>query len=211
VRAGDRKLYTDQFLRAIDWALEPDEAKRPQTVADFRRALFEDTAPVTAPAPNPEPVPRPPAFAPEILSSIERALALHLGPVAPVLVRRTAKQAMNFDALTRELAAQIPDQAERNEFLTKVGYGAREVPTAPPAPGSEPATLPPRFTPTVLSNIEAELVRHIGPLAKVLVKKAAQKARDQAELYLLLADNISDTTERKAFVRKSLQAFREKR
>ncbi len=32
--------YGEQVLRAIDWAMAPDEARRPQTVAEFRRALM---------------------------------------------------------------------------------------------------------------------------------------------------------------------------
>lgn len=31
--------YGDMLLRAIDWAMTPDETQRPQTVADFRKAL----------------------------------------------------------------------------------------------------------------------------------------------------------------------------
>ncbi len=31
--------YSDKFLRAIDWALQTDEKKRPQSIADWQRAL----------------------------------------------------------------------------------------------------------------------------------------------------------------------------
>ena len=41
VEAG-RDVYGDAFLKAIDWALNTDPAKRPRTVADFRRALCAD-------------------------------------------------------------------------------------------------------------------------------------------------------------------------
>ena len=37
-----------------------------------------------------------------------------------------------------------------------------------------------------------------------LVKRAAAKARDEAEHYLLIADEIKDPAERKAFVRKAV-------
>ena len=38
----------------------------------------------------------------------------------------------------------------------------------------------------------------------VVVKRAAMKARDEAELYLLLADEIEDKEEKKAFIRKAV-------
>ena len=38
VEAG-RDVYGDAFLKAIDWALNTDPAKRPRTVAEFRQAL----------------------------------------------------------------------------------------------------------------------------------------------------------------------------
>ena len=41
VEAG-RGVYGDAFLRAIDWALTTDPAKRPRSVADFQRALCAD-------------------------------------------------------------------------------------------------------------------------------------------------------------------------
>lgn len=41
VEAG-RDVYGDAFLRAIDWALHTDPAKRPRSVAEFQRALCAD-------------------------------------------------------------------------------------------------------------------------------------------------------------------------
>lgn len=41
VEAG-RDVYGDAFLRAIDWALNTDPAKRPRNVAEFRQALCAD-------------------------------------------------------------------------------------------------------------------------------------------------------------------------
>ena len=39
-----------------------------------------------------------------------------------------------------------------------------------------------------------------------MVKRAAAKARDPGELYLLIAEEIEDRDERKAFVRKAISA-----
>jgi serine/threonine protein kinase len=56
----------------------------------------------------------------------------------------------------------------------------------------------------VLKRAESELAEYIGPVAGVVVKRAAAKARDETELYLLLADEIEDKEERKAFVRRTV-------
>jgi len=39
-KAGEAQGYTPEFLAAVDWALKPSEDERPQSVADFRRALL---------------------------------------------------------------------------------------------------------------------------------------------------------------------------
>jgi serine/threonine protein kinase len=56
----------------------------------------------------------------------------------------------------------------------------------------------------VLQRAEQRLAEYIGPVAGVVVKRAAAKARDEAELYLLLADEIEDKDEKKAFVRQAV-------
>jgi serine/threonine-protein kinase len=61
-----------------------------------------------------------------------------------------------------------------------------------------------RFPVEVLERAERRLAEHIGAVARVVVKRAAMKARDEAELYLLLADEIEDKNDRKAFIRKAV-------
>ena len=61
-----------------------------------------------------------------------------------------------------------------------------------------------RFPVEVIERAERRLAEHIGALARVVVKRAAMKARDEAELYLLLADEIQNKEDKKAFVRKAL-------
>ena len=63
---------------------------------------------------------------------------------------------------------------------------------------------PPRLAADVLKRAEQHLAEYIGPVAAVVVKRAAGKARDEAELYLMLADEIEDKDEKKSFVRKAV-------
>ena len=55
----------------------------------------------------------------------------------------------------------------------------------------------------ILERAEHRLAEHIGAVARVVVKRAAMKARDEAELYLLLSEEIEDKNERKAFMRQA--------
>ena len=46
-----------------------------------------------------------------------------------------------------------------------------------------------------------QLARQLGAIAAVVIKRAAAKARNEAELYLLIADEIQDPVEKKVYVR----------
>ncbi|HKU47309.1 MAG TPA: serine/threonine-protein kinase, partial [Burkholderiales bacterium] len=77
-------------------------------------------------------------------------------------------------------------------------------PVEPRTQKIEKAVQPARLPADVLKRAEQRLAEYIGPVAGVVVKRAAAKARDEAELYLLLADEIEDKEEKKAFVRKAV-------
>jgi len=69
-------------------------------------------------------------------------------------------------------------------------------------------TVSQKFTAEVLQKAETALAQYIGAIAKVVIRRAAAKARDEAELYLLIADEIKDPAERKAFIRKAVSVSR---
>ena len=53
---------------------------------------------------------------------------------------------------------------------------------------------------TTLHTIERQLANFVGPMARVMVRKAAAKSRDTMELYSLLSESISDPEVRKQFL-----------
>jgi serine/threonine protein kinase len=73
-----------------------------------------------------------------------------------------------------------------------------------PASTRPKTASPRRLPPEVLACAEQRLAEYIGPVAGVVVKRAAATARDEAELYLMLADEIEEKEEKKAFVRQAL-------
>ena len=59
------------------------------------------------------------------------------------------------------------------------------------------------FDDALLATAERQLVRFVGPMARILVRQAAQKAHDGRELYAILADHIDDPHERERFARSA--------
>jgi serine/threonine protein kinase len=207
VQAGDKNLYRMEFLAALDWALSPNEGERPQLIAEWREALFS-TAPVAA---KTQAVPKARAaiaFDAEFLKRLEGELAQHLGPIAPLMVKNAAKKADSQADLVRLLAQEISDPQARALFEKRFSEVSR--PVTQPATTTNPSTTQAatRFSPQVLDRAEKQLAQYIGPVARVVVKRAAMKARDETELYLLVADEIEDPGQKKSFTRKALGAKR---
>ena len=136
------------------------------------------------------------AFDPALLKELEAALAPHLGPIARVAVHDAANTAGTVAELVRKLAWEIPDAAKA-AFLKKFS----DVSWVRSQPASAPAAVgvAAEFSAEILAEAEHRLAQHLGPVARVVVKRAAVNARDEAELYLLLAAEIEDADDRKAF------------
>lgn len=219
-KAAGGRGYSPELLAAVDWALKPNEDERPQSVAEFRQRLRGGPAAAddrTVPlASAPTVLVKPGdgggmtgltgvALDREQVKRIEADLARHIGPIAPVVTRNAARKALSIAALAEAVAGEIADEKVRAAFLRKFTSG--ESTSRPPAGATARApdlTVSQKFTAETLQKAETALAQYIGAIAKVVVKRAAAKARDEAELYLLIADEIKDPAERKGFVRKAV-------
>ena len=56
---------------------------------------------------------------PQNLEKVAQELTLYLGPIAKILVRKTAAQVSSLEELCRQLSMQIPNEDERAAFLKK--------------------------------------------------------------------------------------------
>jgi len=220
-QAADKSLYRPEFLAAIDWALAPDEDQRPQSVPEWREALLgAATTPPRTQVAQPrtqvqktplQPTTIPATFDPTLLKRLEAELAQHLGPIAPAVVRNAAKRAVTQEQLVQMLAADISASIPRAAFQRRFSEISRPL-SQPPARATSGSAAPPtvlaasRFTQEVLDRATARLAEHIGALSRVVVKRAAMKARDEAELYLLIADEIEDPARKKAFIRRAISS-----
>jgi serine/threonine-protein kinase len=91
--------------------------------------------------------------------------------------------------------------------------GAASMPGAPSMPGAsrEPSSQPPSTNTLVgagwnmdeLAQIEKKLTRFVGPIAKVMVRRAAKKTRDVASLAQWLAERISSPADRMQFLKEA--------
>jgi serine/threonine protein kinase len=208
LQAADRSLYRPAFLAAIDWALAPNEEQRPQTVAEWREALLG-----SARAPQAEKTQVLPkatktvvAFDPALLNNLETALAQHLGPIANVVVRNAARKASTEAELVTLVAQEIPEPSANAAFEKKFSGISRPATQPPMSTFTNPPTsqAAKRIPLDALARAEKHLAEYMGAVARVVVKRAAMKARDERELYLLLADEIDDKEDRKAFIRQAV-------
>ena len=174
------KLPEDRFpsAAAMATALRRSTLAAPDTVAD------RTVIPVQAP---------PPLFTEATLSTLERQLALHVGPIARVLVQSAARQANTLEEL-HEIVAQRIDQPERRlRFRREVGSSVagsalRSVPGSTAVP------------PELAQQAERELTRHVGPIARILVKRALAGAKSADDFCERLAASIERDADRRAFL-----------
>jgi serine/threonine protein kinase len=172
-----------------------------------------------------------PAFDPTTLAKIEENLATSIGPMARIIVRKTARTAVSLEALCEELARQLAPGSDREAFCAKClacdkplsssaapgsaektppsgGRPSTSLPLSavPPGPGAPRAAsdpghsrAPAAWNDADLATLEAELAKQIGPLAKVLLKKALKNAPTPGDLVSKLEENIPGEEGRRAF------------
>jgi len=148
------------------------------------------------------------------LATIERRLVRFVGPMAKILVRQAASRARDTRELHELLAAHIPDPRERERFEAHGRFDASGAHTGRQA-GTERATTHARgaavssssrvrarpLEQAFVEQTTSRLAVYLGPIAKVVAKKAAQEARDSDEFVKLVAEHIG-TQERSAFLRE---------
>jgi len=143
------------------------------------------------------------AWSREQLAEIERQLMAIMGPVARVLVRDAAATTASRQELYRLLASYLKTPEERRRFL-QAGEQASTDPGEPPLSTTNAiifANIVGRpLTPEATQRATLLLARYLGPIAGLLTRKAAQTAIDEAQLYSMLAEKVTDVTERECFI-----------
>jgi serine/threonine-protein kinase len=150
----------------------------------------------------------PTGWDPATLQQFERALVSFVGPMARVMVRNAARSCSDPESLTAVLGQQLPSEVERTAFRTKLSttqVTRRTAATTASTSGTKSlGTRVVEATAGSGSPVNADtvaharqvLTRHMGPIAGVIVKKAAAQARTEAELFEQLVAQFTDPAER---------------
>jgi serine/threonine-protein kinase len=143
--------------------------------------------------------------------ALDRALAKDRAQRYPTaMAMRDALQALAEGALPDVLPADVVLPARVDGLEAKAAVGkARDVvapASAPLRPSSAPVTAPPSTpVPTgwdaqALAQVERELAEHVGPVARVLVRRAARGLSSLAQVRQAVAGAIADFEARERFL-----------
>jgi tRNA A-37 threonylcarbamoyl transferase component Bud32 len=200
-----------RFDAVVARAIERDAAARFASADAFRQALAAasagdaDATVVTSP-----PAPSPAATAPEpahpttrtevtgwdaaTLAPMESALATLIGPLARMLVRQAARASTDMDSLAARVGEHIADPAQRQAFVARFA-GARGTP-GPAQTAATGGTGAPALPPRLVEHATRVLTTHMGPIARIVVKKASARALTRDEFFRLLSEEAGATVDR---------------
>ncbi len=193
---ADHTVYGSALLKAIDWALNPSEDERPQSIGAFRAALLGEE-PRPWPMATPAPVK---TVDPDIMTRLESTLVEYVGPLAKLMVKKAAQEADDVKDLCLTLGREILVEEHKRAFLNTVAdlWRAPRGETGSALVGGSATRR--EVTRKELVEAEKRLAESIGPVAHVLVKKAAVDCPDVRTLYERLAAHIEKPDDRDRFL-----------
>jgi eukaryotic-like serine/threonine-protein kinase len=140
----------------------------------------------------------------DTLQALEHKLTGYVGPIARILVRTTAGRSRSVGDLCSQLALSITDSAEREQFRREVELLLRS--RSPVAAGtsqrSDSNVRSARLPEQELERVQEALTQFVGPIARVLVRRATADASSVEALWLSLSNHIESPAERSAFLRQ---------
>jgi eukaryotic-like serine/threonine-protein kinase len=139
----------------------------------------------------------------DTLQALEHKLTDYVGPIARILVRTTSGRSRSVADLCSQLALSIADGAEREQFRREVNLLIRSRSAvadgaSPPGAGTARSHRLPEHE---LERVQEALAQYIGPIARVLVRRATADASSVEALWLSLSNHIESPAERSAFLR----------
>jgi serine/threonine-protein kinase len=140
---------------------------------------------------------------PSVLAEVERELATVMGPIAKAIVRQAARTCADVDSLRQAVAQHIPDERDRQQFMAagtptpkttrSTIFGSRGTARAPAAPPPMPQAMSGAGERVNAALVDAALpvmVEIVGPIAKLIVKKAAGQGGTKAQFVQSLVDAV---------------------
>lgn len=166
----------------------------------------------------------------DIQPQLQIILAKHVGPMARVLLKNAMTNASNLNEVFNALTPHIPTEKGKSDFLDSMRVLSKSFSDSAITKGSaastsisgvlspETETLASRAkildshsnisstTLTLDSEIivkaETILTSYVGPIAKILAKKAFKQTQSKMEFFHLLSSHITNATDRADFLRR---------
>jgi serine/threonine protein kinase len=148
---------------------------------------------------------------PDMIIALEDTLSEFVGALAKRVVAPAVPKATNFEELTTFLAGFILTEGSQARFLDKVQalrraeldgtlpkYRADSEEHGPGASSATERSLD--LSDDELKTAEKRLAEHIGPIARIIVKKASLECDSRDAFYDRLAEELSDADERDEFL-----------
>ena len=146
----------------------------------------------------------PPGWKAEDLRALEEALLPYVGPMARLLVKKAAKATTDGHQLVSLLADSISGEQAKKQFLAtalaKVPAAVQPGATAE-AGGGKTVTRSEPIDPKDVEQAASRLAPYLGPIARVVAKKAAAQTQDLRSLYLRIADSLANPEDRARFLK----------
>lgn len=234
--ADDRFASAQAFLQALETAqregdFDPDAttlaiAEHTLMVAQVRLDMVAATPPTysvgTSSSSGIETVT---PWKQEAFAELESVLSRQIGPIAKLLLKKTASKAEGIDELCESLLAHIPSEVGRVQFQSAVagikkkllangtatGNRLRSQAISgsglnPPAWAVNQVQAPVIFDAAYADAMTQRLTVFIGPIAKVVVKRALRQTNDKTAFLDLLAEHIEVPAERSRFLSEAKNA-----
>jgi hypothetical protein len=190
----EHHVYEVRNSRLTAPAAPGADAGQPPTVSNQ-----ETGTALTAPDTEPE-------LDARVLAILPEGLAKHLGLTAPLVIKKTARKTRDHQELVLMLADSIPIPQERSAFVREMSSALVTSPKPEMPMQAASATAnggrgngQVGFSRNALAHVEAMLTAHIGPMAKILVSKAAKTAQSPDDLIAALACSIEIEQARSEF------------
>jgi serine/threonine protein kinase len=200
-----QRNYSNQLHDLIKWMVRLQPKERPQSteeVLEFLDVEYNASPSVEltdGKTGNPA-VP----LSDELMKAVTVHLTRHIGPMANALVRKAGNQVSDVDVLTQLLSRFIPSEEAKTEFLGQTRILRDEENDT--APVDAPADAPMQsakdnevLDPDLIKSAEKNLSIYLGPMAKIVVRKTANRCNSSDQFLNELTQEIG-TENKKEFL-----------
>jgi len=207
---------SEPLQRIIIKALAPNKANRYQNANEFMQAIeslatleAQASATVIAKASIQEKSQQLLELPPQALADLKQNLATHLGPMANFIIKKASTQTRSAREFMLQLSEHISNVEQREAFITQASktLAIDETVIQASAAGEKPlpVKVASNFSQTLSQDkrdaLTNALTFYLGPVAKHQIKRLVKRADNYNEFCHLLAELITDTKDKAAFLR----------